>query len=321
MRTAIDSQRLLVKLAHLYYSEELTQSEIAERLRLSRQMVQRYLHKARERGIVQTIIRPLTGIFCELEKSLELRYRLREILIVETTAYNDQAVVAREVGASAAEYLRRVVKSHDRIVISWGGSLLAMVNSFSAGPSIDVENVTVIQGLGGLADPNSEVHASDLTRRLGKALRAQTLLLPAPGIVASRSACHALYHDQQIASVLQAARTANLAFMGIGAPRRDSILVREGKIVSSRELAALAKKGAVGDINLRFFDEQGRKIASDLDDRVIGLTLEEIQQVGLVVGVAGGAIKDKAIRAALIGKLVDVLITDHVTGERLLRGR
>lgn len=194
MQTA-DHHRLLVKLARLYYEQELTQGEIAQRLRLSRQKVQRLVRQAREKGIVQIIVRPLTGTFSDIEKRLEDRYQLREAIVVETTAYDNQSVVAREVGVGAADYLRRVIRSGDSIVISWGESLLGMVNALSFTATIEVERTTVIQGLGGLADPNEEVHAADLTRRLAKALRAQAFLLPAPAIAASYKAREAFYSD------------------------------------------------------------------------------------------------------------------------------
>jgi DNA-binding transcriptional regulator LsrR (DeoR family) len=316
-----DHHRLLIKLARLYYEEGLTHAEIAERLRLSRQKVQRLVVQAREKGIVQILIRPLTGTFDELEKGLEDLYQLREVLIVETTAYDNQSVVARELGAGTADYLKRVVRSHDRIVIGWGESLLGMVNALSISSSVEVKDLTVIQGLGGLSDPNEEVHASDLTRRLAKHLGAQALLLLAPAVAASKNARKVLLSDQYTSTVLEKARTANLAFMGIGAPRRDSMLVREGSVVSWRNLADLMKQGAVGDINLRYFDALGHRISSQLDERIIGLTLEEISRIELVVGVAGGSAKYNAIQAALKGKLIDVLVTDHVTAQQLLNQR
>jgi DNA-binding transcriptional regulator LsrR (DeoR family) len=150
-------------------------------------------------------------------------------------------------------------------------------------------------------------------------LDAAPYLLPAPGVAGSRTARHALATDPHVAEVLERARHATLAFMGIGAPRKDSILIREGAIVRWTELAELAARGAVGDINLRYFGERGQRIASDLDDRVIGLTLDEIKQIPHVVGLAGGSAKLDAIRGALAGKLVDMLITDHVTAQNLLK--
>jgi DNA-binding transcriptional regulator LsrR (DeoR family) len=315
----IDYTRLLVKISRLYYEDDLTQHQIAERLRLSRQKVQRLLHQAKVDGIVQIGIRPIMGIFSDLEKSLEARYGLREAVVVTTSDYDSHPTVAREVGAAAAEYLLRVIRSKDQIVISWGESLLGMVNAVAYSPTMNVEGVSVMQGLGGLGDPNHEAHGAELTRRLAKALDAQAILLPAQGVAGSRSARNTMLKDRYVAHALEKAREASLAVMGLGAPRPDSILVREGRIVQWAELEELMKAGAIGDINLRYFDAQGRTVASDLDERVIGLTLAEIKRIGHVVGVAGGSAKLQAIRGALVGKLIDVLVTDHVTAQNLLK--
>ena len=56
-----ETNRLLVKIARLYYEQEHTQGEIAEQLNISRQKVQRSLQKAKEEGIVQVGIRPVPG--------------------------------------------------------------------------------------------------------------------------------------------------------------------------------------------------------------------------------------------------------------------
>jgi DNA-binding transcriptional regulator LsrR (DeoR family) len=140
----LDHSRLLVKIARMYFEDDLTQHQIALRLRLSRQKVQRLLQQARAEGIVQIGIRPIMGIFSDLEKAIETRYGLREAVVVTTSDYDNHPTVAREVGAAAAEYLLRVVRSKDRIVISWGESLLGMVNAVSYGPRMNIEGVRVI---------------------------------------------------------------------------------------------------------------------------------------------------------------------------------
>jgi DNA-binding transcriptional regulator LsrR (DeoR family) len=290
-------------------------------LGLSRQKVQRLLSEAREQGIVRINIRPVMGVYAALEQGLEERFGLDEAIVVETTAYEEQAVVTREIGAGAFEYLLRVLRPHDVVVISWGGSLLGMVDALQASGGVaGVAGLKVVQGLGGLGDPTNETHAADLTRRLAQMLGGRAHLLPAPGVAGSLEARNAYAGDPFVVQALAQGAAANLAFMGIGAPRPDSILCREGTIVSWPELAALEKEGAVGDINLRYFDRLGQRVASDLDERVIGLTLAEIRQIERVVGVAGGAAKVEAIRGALKGKLVDVLVTDHLLAQRLLDG-
>ena len=317
----LDQDRLLVKAARLYYESDMTQATIADRMRLSRQKVQRLLDLAKEKGVVRIVIEPLMGIYDDLERALEERFGLREAVVVETTAYDLEATVAREVGVGAAEYLLRVLRPRDRIVISWGGALLGMVNALRGHPHRDMRGITVIQGLGAGVDPSRDTHSTELTRRLAHFTGGQAVPLPAPGVAGSRQARNAFLHDPAVARVLEEARSADLAFVGIGAPRQDSILIREGSIVRWAELEALKKKGAVGDINLRYFDQEGRAIPSDLDDRVIGLTLEDFRRVPHVVGVSGGAAKLGAIRGALEGKLIHVLITDNVTVLKLLEDR
>ena len=314
-----DRERLLVKVSRFYYEHELTQSQISERLRLSRQKVQRLLKEAHQAGIVQINIRPVIGAFPELERKLEDRFSLQEAVVIETTDFYDQFVVAREVGVGAADYLRRVVQSQDSLVISWGGSLLGLVNAFSSGSRrADLDGIRVIQGLGGLGDPNKEVHAADLTRRLAQVFGGEAVLLPTPAVAGTRKARDTYIEDPFVSNVLEQAQSANLAIMGIGAPRMDSILMREGRIVTEQDLETLKNNGAVGDINLRFFDENGKLVQSNFDRRVIGLTLDEIKRIERVIGVAGGAAKVSAIRGALAGRLVDVLVTDQITAQQVL---
>lgn len=313
-----DHERLLRKTARLYYEQELTQSDISRRLRISRQKVQRLLKEARDTGVVQILIRPRLDGFDDVERELERRYFLREAIIVETTDSEDYETVTREVGVGAAEYLQRVLDAKDVITISWGGSLLGMIRALEASrASPGVNRVKVVQGLGGLGDPNNEVHAADLTRRLAKILAAEASLLPAPGVAGSEAAGVAFREDPNVQTTLAQAAGANLAFFGIGAPRQDSILIQKGTIVDWGELSQLEGRGAVGDINLRFFDSQGKGVSSDLDRRVVGLNLSEIKEINTVVGVAGGMPKLAAIRGALAGGLINVLVTDHITAQQL----
>jgi DNA-binding transcriptional regulator LsrR (DeoR family) len=89
-------------------------------------------------------------------------------------------------------------------------------------------------------------------------------------------------------------------------------------VFSPKELDQLRQQGAVGDVCLRFFDVNGNPIENALDNRVIGMQLEQLRKVERSVGIAGGKRKFEAIRGALRGKLINVLITDRRTAERLV---
>ena len=119
-------------------------------------------------------------------------------------------------------------------------------------------------------------------------------------------------HDQRLFGKI------TLALVGIGATEPSRALASSGNVFSPREIKGLADKGAVGDICLRFFDAAGRQVVTELNDRVISVELDQLRAVRRVVGVAGGRRKTNALRGALNGKLVNVLITDLASAERLL---
>ena len=92
------------------------------------------------------------------------------------------------------------------------------------------------------------------------------------------------------------------------------LLADSGNIFSTEQLDALRRKGAVGDIVVRFFDENGQPVQNELDNRVVSMTLPQLRQVNRSVGVAGGKRKFNAILGALRGGLINVLITDCLYG-------
>jgi DNA-binding transcriptional regulator LsrR (DeoR family) len=314
-----DRARLLAKVARLYYEQDMTQAEISGRLGLSRQRVQRLLSTARQEGIVNIAIHPVMGFFSELEKSLEARFGLSEALVVETSAPGNQNTTAREIGAGAAEYLARVLKPKDKVVLSWGNSLLGMVNALASRTPLRMPDLRLIQALGNLGDPNVAMYGGELVRRAAKALGATPILFPAPAIAATKAVRDAVYADPYVCQTLDLARTADLALVGIGSSQSDSIAVPDlWRFLPPGSLPDLLAKGAVGSINLRYFNSAGRLVSSKINDRVIGLNLDEIRKIPRVVGVAGGPSKVKAIRAALKAKFIDVIVTDHVTATELL---
>jgi len=307
--------RLLSKVGKLYYEQGLTQQEIADKLYLSRPKVSRLLQQALDKGLVQITVLSPPGIYHDLEYQLESKFRLKEVIVIEASEPTSQEAVSREIGIAAASYLQRTLKDGDIIGISWGTTLNAMIASSQPR---ETQNVHVVQIIGGLGPPEAEVHATDLCRRMARLLNSKLTLLPAPGIVDSQQVEEVFLSDSHVQKALDLIPHINVAYVGIGAPTPTSVVMRDGSIMGQDELDELLSKGAVGDIALRFFDAYGKPIHSELDTRVIGITLEQLKRIRHVVGVAGGPQKDAVIRGAVLGGLIDVLITDHATATRLL---
>ncbi|MCC6800487.1 MAG: sugar-binding transcriptional regulator, partial [Anaerolineae bacterium] len=157
-----------------------------------------------------------------------------------------------------------------------------------------------------------------LTGRLAKLVSGTGQFLTAPGIVGSLKARDILLDDPYIAASVALFDRITLALVGIGSVQPSELLASSGNIYSEDELNLLRRGGAVGDVCLRFFDADGCPVLTPLNERVIGIPLEKLQRVERTVGIAGGRRKHAAIRGAVMGRWINVLITDRFTAESLL---
>lgn len=311
----IDELRLIAKVARMYYGQGLRQTEIMERLNVSQSTISRLLKKAEAEGIVRITVAVPSGTHPELEEGLQSQYALKEVIVVD--CIDDEAQIARDLGAAAAFYMETTLRPGDVIGISsWSAALLAMVDAMH--PSQRCAGARVVQILGGIGNPAAEVHATHVTRRLANLIGGSATLLPAPGVLGTVEAKQVMQEDQYVRQACELFGQVSVALVGIGAIEPSHLLTLSGNVFSGAELKELGERGAVGDICLRFFDGAGVPVVSPLNERVIGMSLEELRKVSRVIGVAGGRRKLAAIRGALAGKWINVLITDRLTASQLL---
>lgn len=316
----IDELRLMTRVARLYHEQGLRQTEIAGSLNLSQSTVSRLLKRAEQEQIVRVTVSVPPGVYTDLEEALVETYGLRDAVVADCVRDDDDESVQRDVGRAAAYYLETTLEQGECIgVSSWSGTILAMVDFMHRIPRpIDAR---VIQILGGAGEPQAKVHAAYLASRLGELVRGEVTFLPAPGLVDSAEVRQVLLNDSSIREVIQLFEEITLALVGIGTVEPSPLLASSGNIFSDEELDMLREHGAVGDVLYRFFDAQGHPVQTPLADRVTGMSLGQLQQVKRVVGVAGGTRKFAAIRGALNGGIVNTLITDRFTAERLVQAQ
>jgi DNA-binding transcriptional regulator LsrR (DeoR family) len=312
----IDELRLMAKVARMYYAQGLRQTEITDRLSIHQSTVSRLLKRAEREGIVRITLSVPPSAHPDLEEALQARYDLREATVVDSI--EDEEQIVRDLGAASAFYVQTTVKPSDVVGISsWSAALLAMVDAMHPGRAS--AGASVVQILGGVGNPGAETHANHLTRRLANLMNGTATLLPAPGVVGSPDAKRVLLEDAYVQEATSLFKSITVALVGIGAIEPSKLLASSGNVFSPRELKTLSARGAVGDICLRFFDAAGRPVPTTLNDRVISIDFEQLRKIPRVVGIAGGRRKTAAIRGALEGRLVNVLITDRHTAERLLQ--
>jgi DNA-binding transcriptional regulator LsrR (DeoR family) len=311
-----DQLRLLGKVARMYYERGIRQPEIAETLNLSQPRVSRLLRQAQELGIVRTVVTMPPGTYTDLEEEIASRYGMRDVVVVDAGGSGGEVMPA--LGAAAADYLDVTLIGSDIIgVSSWSETLIEAINVMRPKSAVVAEHV--VQLLGGLGDPAVQVKATRLTERLASLTGATPAFLSAPGMVSSPSARRAMMNDRSIGAVVALWKELTVALVGIGGLEPSRLAAQSGNAIGELEQAELRKIGAVGDVCFRFFDEDGRPVRSQIDQRLIGISTAEFMKVPRRIGVAGGERKFTAIRAALRGKWVNVLITDLTMAERLLR--
>jgi DNA-binding transcriptional regulator LsrR (DeoR family) len=185
-------------------------------------------------------------------------------------------------------------------------------------PVSGVKDARVVQILGGGGDPAAEGHATHLVRRLANLLHGEGTFLPAPSSVGSMEAREVLVRDPFVARAMALFDDLDVALVGIGGQEPSGLLASSGNVFSPQELRTVREAGGVGDIGLRYLCADGQPVDTVLDQRVIGIELEQLKRVPRAIAVAGGPDKTEAIHAALIGRWINCLITDTYTAARLL---
>ena len=313
----IDELRLAVRVARMYYQWDMKQSDIAKRLGLSQPTISRLLQQAKQSGIVRISVTVPQGVYTELEEELLRCYRLRDAVVVDCSSDQDDRMMEREIGGAAAYYLESALRPNEVIGISsWSATLLALVDAMHS--VARKGDVRVVQILGGVGSPSAEVHASRLTSRLADLLGGVAVFLPVPGIVGSAAAREAITADHFVRSALDLCDQVTTALVGIGAIEPSKLLSYSGNSFSLAELEDPRRRGAVGDVLLRFFDAQGASVDTPLNQRVISMRLDQLRKVDRSIGVAGGERKYAAILGAVRGGWVNMLVTDHLTARRLI---
>jgi deoxyribonucleoside regulator len=305
---------LLARVASLYYEENLTQAEIARRAKVSRSTISRLLDEARGAGVVEVIIHYPWKSDPELERMLKSRFRLEHVCVLAGRGRPYEEIL-RGLGVLAARYMEGLIKEDTVLGISWGTAVYSVAQALRPERRLPI---TVVQMIGAVGTGDPLIDGPDLARLLANIFGGEYRCLHAPLIVENAEMRNALLQEPRIRETLSASCGANLALVGIGSVVPEfSSLLRAG-YVDRKSLSQLRAQGAVGDICARNYDTMGQVMDIDLNQRVVGIGLEDLHKIPRVIGVAGGKAKAEAILGALRGGHVNVLVTDDSAAEKVL---
>lgn len=295
----------MVKVSELYYIHDMTQQQIANRLRISRVKVSRILTNSKKRGIIEININYPANNCVQLERKFEKLFNLKEALIISSKG-KSREIIYNEVTRIAAKHLLKIIQNGDVLGVSWGRTLHQM----STYMKYSRKKVDIIQMIGNVG--SNDVSADEIVRRLSDVFNSKYYFLPAPAIVDNEKIKNTITSDSAITQIFRKMKQITVAIVGIGNLSKESTFVTSGYLKQS-DIDFLRRSCCIGDICGRFFDKDGNLIDTCFNRRVIGIDLEQLKKIPYVIGVVSGSQKAMAILGAIGSGVLDVLITDEDT--------
>jgi DNA-binding transcriptional regulator LsrR (DeoR family) len=315
----------MVQCLELYYRQSKSQKDVAQALGVSAATVSRLLKRAVDEGLVRVELDlPRTQ---ELETALVERFGLHDAVVVAAGGRGD---VREEVGAAAAVYFEKVTANGMRVGLSCGYTLYQTVRALRerrfrdlalyplSGEStlklVDISPNTLVGMMAAKYRPHVTAYA-----------------LPVQHLASLREVereRRRLLRDPEIRRIYEAAQSVDVALVGIGQIAEQTpgfCSLAESYGVSVRRLRQL---GVVGEINYQPFDGAGQIVDRPelriLMHRVLSVDSGRLQALSrrddrYVIAVAGGRAKAEAVRGAVRGRFMNVLVTDEDVATALLR--
>ncbi|HMH49323.1 MAG TPA: sugar-binding domain-containing protein [Candidatus Acidoferrum sp.] len=315
----------MVQCLELYYRQAKSQKDVAEALGVSPATVSRLLKRAVDEGLVRVELDlPRTQ---ELETALVQRFGLREAVVVTAGGRGD---IREELGVAAAAYFEKIVTHGMRVGLSCGFTLYQTVralrerrfrdlalyplSSESTLKLVDISPNTLVGMMAAKYRPHVTAYA-----------------LPVQHLASLREVereRRRQLRDPEIRHIYEAAQSVDVALVGIGQIAEQTpgfCSLAESYGVSVKRLRQL---GVVGEINYQPFDAGGALVDHAelriLMHRVVSVDSRRLQALSrhderYVIAVAGGKGKAEAVRGAVNGKFMNVLVTDEDVALTLLK--
>ncbi len=309
-----DEEKLLVQIAEMYYLDNKTQSQISRELNIHRSTISRLLKTSREKGIVEIRINKFAAGTYSYEEEIEKKFGIKKAIVIPSGSI-DKKQTLNDLGKACSEYLKTIIADKMVLGFSWGSAMSAFARNIEG---IDKKNVTCVPMLGGPAGATrSDYHVNTITFEASQNLHGRALLIDSPAIPETLELKKALMETAFNQLLIDYWHKIDIAIFGIGSASLKT--TDRWKNFYGEDVFEIVEENKVaGDVVSRFYDKEGNHIASELDSRIIGIDIDDLRRVPIKIGIAESKEKVQAIKGALLGGYVNVLVTTESTAQELL---
>lgn len=299
---------MLFKVAQLYYEQDLTQNDIANKLYISRSNVSRLLKQAHEEGIVEVIVHYPFERMRRIEIEFQKRFNLEEIRIVDSgdrTVFDNYTATTK----LAASYINMQLNNNSVLALTCGNSICGMVHELR--PKKYLPDMQVVPLMGSIESSNVIVDGHYLVRQVAEMYGCRHYYIMAPFRVEDEKMCQHLMSRPAVVETLTLGENATIMCTGIGSSVKSAYLTAEEK-------EAFEHKGAIGYIAGYYFDKTGTIVnAPEFYNKMICAS-KNMFRIPTRCAVVADIIKARATHAALRGGLINALVTNTAVANKIL---
>lgn len=307
-----------LKVARMYYYQNMTTESIAHELSVSRSTISRLLSYAREQGLVNIQIVDPNEHPQLLEARIVEKFAIKRAHVVPVSGIAGESEWLARVVQYAANYLNSVFDSNRIMGIAWGTTISAIARYLQPKATHDSQ-IIQLNGAGNTQSMGIE-YASEIMVRFAQNYQAVANLFPVPTFFDYAATKAALWKERSIQRLLDLQNQADLLLYSIGAVNAGvPSHVYSAGYLERADFQDLKRLKLVGDIATVFFREDGSFDRIPINERTSGPALELFQRKHGICVVSGYA-KVAGVAAAMRGGLVTELIIDEPTARKLVEG-
>jgi DNA-binding transcriptional regulator LsrR (DeoR family) len=309
-----EKNNFLAEVCKLYYELNMTQSEIAEKFSTTRFKISKYLTEAREKKIVEITIHETYERDSKLEKALKEKFNLKDAVIFDNSTLPYEETISC-IGELGANYIDSIMDENLIVGLTWGKTLFNVIKNIHTDKKY---NMTAVQLVGSAAKNNPLIDSPELIRQLVSCYGGEHKFLYAPMYIDNDYARTALIHEPVINDTLFTAKKSDIIITGIGTVGSIFSSSLWSNYLLKNEDTTINDSNGTGCICGHIYDSDGNELDVNLNKKLVGVELHTLKHTKYTVAIASGKFKSKAILGALRGGLINVLISDSATVDKVL---
>ncbi|MFI3226230.1 MAG: sugar-binding domain-containing protein [Clostridia bacterium] len=300
----------LTNVARMYYEQDMSQSEVAKVIGVSRPMVSKLLTEAKALGIVTIKINQVKSLKQMLQERLINQFNLKNVTIIETTGIGIGEIDTKIATSTFENY---VAKKDVKLGIGCGSMLGALCENLE---NNEVKS-SAYQGevfplIGGLKASYRSYHTNELVRSFEEntGLTASYFYLPA--LVDTVEEKNFFKKTDLYLDTARHWQDMNTAFVNI-----SNLYSTPDLATSIRFGKRLARQRAVGRFLAYYYDVQGNLI-EPVQDNVMQIEIEQLRKTKNVVAICSSKADPLSVIGALrTGIFTNVILSEVLAGKIL----